>query len=230
MKFIIIGLGNFGTELAEYLTMQGHEVIGVDEDMKRVEELKEVVESTICLNSRDRQALLSLPIKEADAVFVTIGENFGTSIYTIALLKQLGVKWLVGRVLSPLHKTILEAIGVDDTVSPERDYAQLYATKVDIPESIGNYVFSNEYRVIEITVPPVLVGHRVVDIDFEQAYDLRLLSIKRAARSKGIFASSRTKDLIINDFDKDDGLELRKDDTLLLYGKINDLKSLINNK
>lgn len=232
MKYIVIGLGNFGSVLAEHLTLQGHEVIGVDEDIHRAEDMKDILASVICLNSRDRHALLTLPLKDADTVFVTIGKDFGASVYTIAQLKQMGVGKLVGRALSPIHKTILEAIGVDETITPERSYAELYATKIDIPGSIGNYMFSSEYRVIEIAVPEFIIGLTVPDVNFEGNYALKLISVKRRAQPKGILTLTRAKDLIINEFDQaaDTGhaFEFKKDDTLLLYGKVQDLKKLIN--
>ncbi len=231
MKYIVIGLGNFGAVLAEHLTLQGHEVIGVDEDIHKVEDLKDTLASAICLDSRDRHALLTLPIMDADAVFVTIGEDFGASVYTIALLKQLGVGKLVGRTLSPIHKTILEAIGVDETISPERGYAELYATKVDIPGLIGNYMFSDEYRVIEITAPGFILGLTASDVDFEGNYTLKLLSVKRRSQPKGTFSLTKSKDLIINEFSASDtanAFEFKKDDVLLLYGKVQDLKKWMN--
>ncbi len=231
MKYIVIGLGNFGAVLAEHLTLQGHEVIGVDEDIHKVEELKDVLGTAICLNSRDRQALLTLPLKDADAVFVTIGKDFGTSVYTTALLKQLGVGKLIGRALSPIHKTILDAIGVDESISPERSYAELYAAKVDIPGLIGNYKFSDEYKVIELTAPDFMIGLTVADVDFEGNYSIKLLSVKRHQQPKGTFTLTKAKDLIFNEFDATDSeppFEFQKDDIILLYGKVPDLKKLIN--
>ncbi len=231
MKYIIIGLGNFGAVLAEQLTLQGHEVIGVDEDIHKVDELKDTLANVICLDSRDRHALLTLPIRDADAVFVTIGEDFGASVYTIALLKQLGVGKLIGRNLSPIHRTILDAIGVDETISPERSYAELYATRIDIPESIGSYTFSDEYKVIEVTAPDFLIGLTLPDVDFEGNYSLKLISVKRPQHPKGAIPLKRFKDLIINPLDSSDQatpFQFQKNDTLLLYGKVQDLKKLIN--
>jgi trk system potassium uptake protein TrkA len=92
MKYIIIGLGNFGTTLCTSLTAMGHEVIGVDKDMQKVNQVKDRVTHGICLDSSDMHAITTLPLKDADIVIVCIGEDIGASILTTAILKQHKVK------------------------------------------------------------------------------------------------------------------------------------------
>src|SRR5690554_1236994 len=105
MKYIILGLGNFGRALAIQLTERGHEVIGADKSMTKVEQLKEKVTHTICMDTTDVDAVEALPLKDVDAVIVAIGEDEGASLLTTALLKQLQVKRIIGRVVSDLQKT-----------------------------------------------------------------------------------------------------------------------------
>ena len=88
MKYIVIGLGNFGVSLAKQLAQNGHEVIGVDNSDLKVEEYKDAMTTTICLNSVEETALRSLPLNEVDAVVVAIGEDLAASVQTIALLKK----------------------------------------------------------------------------------------------------------------------------------------------
>jgi trk system potassium uptake protein len=91
MKFIIIGLGNFGSTLAEKLTNMHHEVIGVDNQMEKVEAIKDKISLAVCLNSKDPESLTTLPLKNSDAVLVCIGEDEGASLITSAHLKKLKV-------------------------------------------------------------------------------------------------------------------------------------------
>lgn len=77
MKFIIVGMGNFGAYLAARLTDKGHEVIGVDSDMSKIEGVKDKVTHTICMNATDKQAVKNLPIKDTDVVLIAIGEDMG---------------------------------------------------------------------------------------------------------------------------------------------------------
>ena len=113
MKFIIVGLGNFGSSLAIQLTQMGHEIIGVDHNMDKVQNFKDSISHTICMNTTDITAVRNLPIRETDVVIVAIGEDEGANILTTALMKQLKARRLISRAVSSLHKTVLEAMQVD---------------------------------------------------------------------------------------------------------------------
>src|SRR5690606_29228973 len=119
MKYIVLGLGHFGRSLAVHLTELGHEVIGVDVKIAIVEQLKEKITHTVCLDSTDKEAVGSLPLKDSHAVIVAIGEEEGASLMTVAVLKQLKVKRIIGRVVSDLQKTVLEAMEIAEYIMPE---------------------------------------------------------------------------------------------------------------
>lgn len=221
MKYIVIGLGNFGSALCSRLSFLGHEIIAVDEDNRKIDEIKEKVESAVCLDSKDIQALKSLPLTDSDGVIVTIGEDFGTSVYTLALLKQIGVKRVIGRALSELHKNILEAIGIDEIIMPEQEYAESFSLNIDIPNALGCYTFSDNYKVIEMPLPTVLFDKSIADINFKKNYGLQLISVKKN-KGRSLFAKIKEKDTIIVDFD--DNFVLERGDTLLLYGKTSSYK------
>ena len=97
MKYIIIGLGNYGSVLAEELSALGHEVIGVDTNERRVDVLKDKIATSFIIDATDEQSLSVLPLKDVDVVIVAIGENFGASIRVVALLKKNGVKHIYAR-------------------------------------------------------------------------------------------------------------------------------------
>ena len=92
MNFVIIGLGNFGASLAKKLTALGHDVIGVDKDMEKVEFFKDKIKNTVSMDITDIHALKSLPLKDCDHLVVCIGDDFGSSVKTVALIKHLGVQ------------------------------------------------------------------------------------------------------------------------------------------
>src|SRR5690606_15016867 len=139
MKYIIIGLGNFDSSLAQKLTRLGHEVIGVDNKLSKVEGLKEKITHTICLDATDEQAVGHLPLKECDVVMVCIGEDEGANILATALMKQSKVKRLISRAVSPLHETILEAMQVDEIVHPEEETAERWAKKLNMKGVVDSF-------------------------------------------------------------------------------------------
>ncbi|MDR2037066.1 MAG: TrkA family potassium uptake protein [Bacteroidales bacterium] len=222
MKYIVIGLGHFGAVLSEKLTAMGHEVIGVDIDPQKVEDLKQTVATTIALDSRDQNALNVLPLKDADTVFVTIGEDFGASIHIIALLKQHKVKRLVGRAVSPLHKTVMEAIGVDEIIMPEQEYAGTYASRIEVAGASDVYIVDDQSLIAEIPLPAIYVGQTVKDIHLNENFSLMLIAIKRNDTEKNLLGATRQTKKLLPKFD--DQTPLQEKDVLLVFGKIGDIK------
>ncbi|WP_332910411.1 TrkA family potassium uptake protein [Algoriphagus boritolerans] len=129
MKYIIIGLGNFGASLAQKLTEEGNEVIGIDRNMTKVDATKEKISHTICMDSTDEFTVSGLPLKDTDIVLVAIGEDQGANIMTTAIIKNIGVKRLISRAINPLHEKVLQAIGVDEIIHPEEETAERWAKK-----------------------------------------------------------------------------------------------------
>lgn len=127
MKYIIVGLGNFGGPLAERLTAKGNEVIGLDINLDRVNSLKEKVSHTICLNATNEATIAELPLKNTDVVIICIGKDQGANVMATALFKNIGVKRLVSRATNNIHESILRAIGVDEIIKPEEEAAERWA-------------------------------------------------------------------------------------------------------
>lgn len=124
MKYIIAGLGRFGLSLAKSLTAQGHQVIGLDNNMQLVERYKDEMAITICLDICDEAAMRDLPIKDTDTLIVAIGGDEGTNIIATALCKNLGAKRIVSRAISRLHEQVLTAMSVDEIIRPEVEAAK----------------------------------------------------------------------------------------------------------
>jgi len=225
MKFIIIGLGNFGTSLGEKLTHMGHEVIGVDNRMNKVELLKERLTHTICLNCTDQQAVESLPLRDTDIIIVSIGEDEGANILTTALLKQLNVKRLISRAISPLHETILAAMGVEEILHPEEETASRWAKKLTMSNVIDSFELPDHHNIVEILVPNEFVGKSLGEISLLKNYGIIVLSTiivmeernllgmpRKVTKVKGV-ATSQTV--------------LNTGEIMVIYGHINDIERLL---
>lgn len=225
MQFIVIGLGNFGSALGIRLTALGHEVIGVDSDMKKIDAVKDKITHAVQLDSTDIQAVKSLPIKNCDVVIVGIGEDFGASILTTAVLKQLGVKRLISRAMSPLHETVIEAIGVDEIVHPEVDSADRLAKKLEIKGVVDSFFLSEKYNIIEATVPERYIGCTIGETDFRGTYKINILTIIRVTEVPGPMGKNQRKKKVIGVVDGNTKFE--KNDILVLFGHINDIQRML---
>lgn len=224
MKFIVLGLGNFGVALASRLTEMGHEVIGVDNNMAKVEKLKEVITHTVCMNSTDRDAVSSLPLKDADAVIIAIGEDEAASLLTTALLKQFPIKRIIGRVVSELQKTVLEAMKIDEYILPEEESAERLAMRLDTVGVIDSFKISEKYSIVEALVPKKFAGKTLEEADFNNRYKVIVLTtIKSYQRNNGTVVKNYKEATGI----ATSGTVLKENDTMVLFGELMDIQKLL---
>jgi trk system potassium uptake protein len=178
MNFVIIGLGNFGASLAKKLTALGHDVIGVDKDMDKVEFFKDTIKNTVSMDITDIHALKSLPLRDCDHVVVCIGDDFGSSIKTIALLKKLGVQKLYGRESSLIHKTVINALGFSNTINPEYDTAVVFAEKLILEGVWSIYSITDDSKIAEVSIPDEYIGKRYDELDPDEMENIAILALK----------------------------------------------------
>ncbi len=143
-KYIIIGLGSFGASLAEKLTQEGNEVIGVDASMAKVDAMKDKLSHVIRLDATDQITVSGLPIAQTDVVIVAIGEDQGANIMATAIMKNLKAKRLISRAISRLHEGVLQAIGVDEIVHPEEETAERWAKKLCLKGLVDSFELAGE--------------------------------------------------------------------------------------
>lgn len=227
MKFIIIGLGNFGGSLAEKLTQQGNEVIGVDSRSEKVIALKDKLSHTVCMNATDQTAVAHLPIKNTDVVMVCIGENEGANIMITAHFKNLGVKRLISRSINPLHENVLQAIGVNEIVRPEEESAERWAKKLCLKGVVDSFELNKNFSIVEIVVPEKYIGKSIEEIKFREEHNVLILTIIRDTVERS-FLGRKT---VPNVQGIPDASEvLRQDDIIVIYGANEDLQKFAKGK
>lgn len=225
MKFIVFGLGNYGASLATKLVALGHEVIGVDSRMEIAEKWKDHITHTITLDASSREAMQTLPLNDVDAVMISIGETPGISIMVAALLKQLGVKRIICRIINPLQQTVLESMNITEFVYPEADSAERMAYKLDLKGVVESYKVGDRFQLLEVGVPQRYIGTRVNEINFVGEYDVQLITIIRPVDEKNIFGVIRTTRKVMGIISSD--IELKRGDTLVLFGEETNLETFI---
>jgi trk system potassium uptake protein TrkA len=220
MNIVAIGLGNFGASLAKILTAMGHDVLGVDSNMEKVEFFKDTIANTICLDASDPHALRLLPIKEADVFVVCIGDDFGVSVMISALLKKFGVKKVICRESSSIHLTVLNSIGIVHTINPEHESAQVLALKLALDGVLNLFSITDNLKVIDMKVPKPLINQRFTPGSFKKDTHLKIVALKRD--QKILYSSSQPKeDNEIGDID------FMEDDILVLIGDIHDIRKFL---
>lgn len=228
MKYIIIGLGNFGASLAQKLTEQGNEVIGIDTSMNKVNAYKEKISHTICMDATDEFTVSGLPLKETDIVLIAIGENQGANILTTALFKNFEVKRLISRAINPLHEKVLQAIGVDEIVHPEQETAERWAKKLCLSNVVDSFELNEDYSIIEANVPEDYVGKTVREVGFRRSFNLLVLTIIKKVEVKSLLGKTKKVNQIQGVASADNILE--PNDILVLYGSNKDLQIFLKQK
>lgn len=225
MKYIIVGLGNFGASLSQKLTAQGNEVIGIDTRMEKVDLYKEKISHTICMDATDEFTVSGLPLKDTDVVIVAIGEDQGANIMATALFKNMQVKRLMSRAINPLHQKVLEAIGVDEIVHPEEETAERLAKKLCLKNVVDSFELNEHFSIIEANVSQEYIGKTVREIGFRRNFNLLVLTIMKKSEVKSLLGKSRTEIKIQGIATPDQKLE--ETDILVLYGSNKDLQEFL---
>jgi trk system potassium uptake protein TrkA len=186
MKIIVFGLGNFGMALSLSLTETGNEVIAIDKQMDKINLVKDKISHAICMDSTNELAYEALPLKDADKVIVAIGENEGAAIITTAIVKKLSNVKIISRALSPIHDTVLEAMGIYSIVHPEQDSADRLTKQINFKSTLENYQLDNNYTISEVKAKKEFYGKTLQELDSIDKYHLTLITIIREIEKKNL--------------------------------------------
>jgi trk system potassium uptake protein TrkA len=225
MKFIIIGLGNFGSTLAEKLNNLGHEVIGVDNQMEKVEAIKDKISYAVSLNSKDPEALNTLPLLNSDAVIVCIGEDEGASLITTAHLKKMQVPRLISRSVSSIHKTILEAMGISEIVSPEEESAVRWARKLTTSGIIDSFELTSDYSIVEMEVPEKFAGKTIGQVGFNRNFHVIVLTTMKQVKERNLLGTAKLVKKLYGTATAE--TVLNKGDVMVIYGHKKNIQRLL---
>ncbi|EAZ96900.1 K+ uptake transporter, KtrA subunit [Flavobacteria bacterium BAL38] len=186
MKIIVFGLGNFGMSLALSLTETGNEVIGIDKQMDKVNLVKDKISHAICMDSTNELAYEAVPLKDADKVVVAIGENEGAAIITTAIIKKLSDVKIISRALSPIHDTVLEAMGIHSIIHPEQESADRLTKQINFKSTLENYQLDDNYTISEVKAKPEFYGKTLGELDSIDTYHLTLITIIRKREKRNL--------------------------------------------
>lgn len=185
-KFAVIGLGRFGTTVAESLAQRGAEVIAIDKDPRLVEKLKEIVTLAVRMDSTDEEALRSQGVDKVDVAIVSIGE-FESSILTTALLKKIGVPKVITRAshtASKIQEKILSLVGADRIILPEEEMGKKLAQSLIVSNILDYLPITEKYSAAEVRAPSSFWGKRIGELKVRQKYHVNILEIRKMSPDK----------------------------------------------
>ncbi|MBK8556722.1 MAG: NAD-binding protein [Lewinellaceae bacterium] len=228
MKFVIIGLGNFGSSLGLRLIDEGHEVIGVDNRQDHVEMHKEKLTFVVGADTTEEQNIEKLPIEESDFVIISIGEDVGASLITTALVKRhYPHNKIIARGISYTHKAILETMNVYEIINPEEEYANQLAERFSLKGSLLAFPIDEEHEIVELDAPEEFVGRSVDNLDFGSR-SLSLITILRNTEISNFLGKSLIERRSIGVVTPD--TIILEGDILVLFARFADLVDFCNGK
>ena len=177
-NILLIGLGRFGKHIALQLNKLGHEVMAVDSNEERVNEILPIVTNAQIGDSTNTEFLRSLGIGNFDVCIVTIGGNFQNSLETTSLLKELGAKLVVSRAERDVQEKFLLRNGADEVIYPEKQVANWAAIRYTA-DHIRDYIEVGEaHAIFEVEVPKGWIGKTVGELDIRRKYSINIIATK----------------------------------------------------
>lgn len=192
-QFAVIGLGRFGSSLAKELISQGVEVLGIDRDEEAVGSMADRLTHAIVADSTEEETLRSIGIRNFDCVIVAIGDDIQASIMTAILLKDLGVGLVVAKALTELHGKVLERLGVDRVIYPERDMGVRVAHQLVNPNLLDYIELSKEYTIVELSVPDKWNGITLRELDPRAKFGCSVVAVNK---KNGIIIAPAATDIL----------------------------------
>jgi len=211
-QFAVIGLGRFGESLVRTLVEMGHQVLAIDSREDKVEEIAGIATRAVQADATDEAALRELGLRNFDVAVVAIGEDLQASILVTVMLKELGVKYVVAKAINELHGRVLEKVGADKVIYPERDMGVRLAHHLAAKNVLDYIELSPEYGIEEILATPDLVNKTLGQLNLRARLGVMVIALKRP--SGQVIIAPGANDMI------------REGDVLVLVGKRSALRRL----
>ena len=210
-EFAVIGCGRFGSSVASTLYSLGHEVVAIDIDEERIQDISDYVSYSIQADVTDEVVLGDLGLANFDTIVVSIGSNYQASIMATLIAKEHGVKTVIAKAQDELHGKVLKRLGADKIIYPERDMGIRVAHNL-VSSSILDFIkLSPDYSVLEIKALSEWEGKSLEDLSLSRKYGVNVVAIRSG------------KDVNVSPYGSD---VINKGDIIVIIGATDNLKSI----
>ncbi|MCR8846034.1 TrkA family potassium uptake protein [Paenibacillus sp. SC116] len=177
-QYAIIGMGRFGSSVANSLSKMGFEVLAIDSSEQKIQEVASMVTHAVSADSTEEEALKALGIRNFDVVVVAIGQDIQASILTTLILKDLGVPMLVAKAQNELHGKVLSKIGADKVIFPERDMGTRVAHNLISPNIMDYIELSDDHSIVDMRASTNMIGQNLIELDIRARFGCNIMAIK----------------------------------------------------
>ena len=180
---LLIGAGRFGKHMAMQLNQLGHQVMAVDTDETRINDVMNIVTNAQIGDSTNAEFLKSLGVGNFDVCMVTIGDSFQNSLETTSLLKELGARYVVSRAERDVQEKFLLRNGADQVVYPEKQMAKWTAIRYSSDHVFDYIEIDSQYAIFEVEIPENWIGKNVGQLDIRKKYGINILATRKYGKT-----------------------------------------------
>ena len=177
-SFLIIGTGRFGKHLAKKLVDLGNDVVAVDKDAEKIEQLNGLLTDSFVGDCRNEAVLRALGINNFDVCFVCTAEDFQSSLEITSMLKELGASFVVSTAKRERQADLLKKIGADDVIYPEKQIAEKTGIRYNAKNIVDLIQISDEYAIYEIPAPGIWIGKTIIEVNVRKNYKVNIIAVK----------------------------------------------------
>ncbi len=177
-QFVVIGLGNFGFNVAKALAKKNNQVLAIDIDNDRIDEIKDYVSDAIIADAKNIRVLNEFVTSSVDAVIISIGENMEASILATHYLKERKIKQIIVKAINENHAKILELMGADEVILPEKDIAFTLARRLSSDNLLEHIPLTSEFSIVEISAPEDFIGKTLKQLKLRSRFNLLVIAVK----------------------------------------------------
>ncbi|SDB87144.1 trk system potassium uptake protein TrkA [Pelagirhabdus alkalitolerans] len=177
-EFAVIGLGRFGGSVCRELSSEGMDVLAIDTIESKINEYRHIASHAVIADATDEKVLKELGIRNIDHVIVAIGEDIQASILTTLMLKELGIKKITVKAQNDYHEKVLNKIGADQVIHPERDMGRKIAHSIISNNILDHLELSDDHSIVEIKAGTKLVGKSLTELDIRARFGCNVVAIK----------------------------------------------------
>ncbi len=180
----VIGLGTFGYELAIQLASEGHHILAIDVDMKKINDIKDHVDVAVQADITDPDVLKKIQIDQFDHVILAMSSALEAIILGITYMKKMQVKNIIGKANTYIQKEILLKIGADEVILPEIATAKRLAERITHPGIMEKFAIDRKNMLIEVKVPKKFQNKTLRELDLRKKYGLNVIMINRNGQTE----------------------------------------------
>lgn len=181
-SYVIVGLGRFGRETARQLCALGCEVLVMDVRSDLVQQVANEVTHAVTADARDKEVLKTLGVRDFDCAIVAIGDDLSASVLATMNMKELGIGCIICKAQDETHCRVLQKLGADRVVIPEKEHAARLAKSLSAPNVLDYIELSDDYGIVEVPVPALWHGKTLKDLNVRAKLGVNILAIRRDGR------------------------------------------------